>query len=542
MNKSAFVLMPYDSKFNRLYSLIIETTLKDKGYVPLRDSYRQDKTGEGGVVMNNVIEKIGKANIVIAVLDGLNWNVAYELGISHAMNRSGTILMCTQDDKLNIPFDIAHLNILYYDSNWLQSETEGNIIAELSQRIDNAERAEGCDSPVHSVFKKFPCQLSLLMDDDNGQRIEKLEKENKTLHERLEKAGLDKNNTNQEDDIGETIKKAIADRIYYSDAAVDKLREYQQNSDVEGFGKFLGDVMTNGYLDETDCSIIFSLCNVLNVPPLAKIFLEYATKLYPDNEELNTCFARELARMPQTRDQALVLADKMIGLIRKNGKFELTSKHVSNKTLAAFMDVYIKLHKFEDIIKIVPILIQEYQKVRTQCLLYRNMMDAYIRLEKFEEAEEIGRKLFELDPKNDLNYYSMFKLFHQTDRYKLAYEALENCIQLDPKDVDYYFNMAGLIFDENIARVEPDKPVCHIADSDVKKCALPFALAALKVKFNEETIGFLSRFLLRNDCPDELEALRTGKLEELMNNYDDSMVEFCLQKELTSFFHGDEIN
>ena len=540
MSKHAFVVMPYDSRFNRLYSLVIETTLKNKGYSSFGADYRQDRSGEGGVIMNNVIDKVGKSDIVIVVLDDLDWNVAYELGISHVMNRSGTVLMCTKETEQKMPFDIKHLNILYYDSDWLKNETEGNIIEELSRRIDNAENLGGCDSPVHSVFNKFPSKLSSLMDDDNGQRIEKLEKENKALYERLKKAGLDEDNTEQEEDVVRTIQKAIADRIYYSDTAVDKLMEYQKNGNVEEFGKFLGDVMLKGYLDEIDCRKVCVLCDRLKASSLTKVFLEYATKLYPDNEELNTRYANELARMPQTRNQALVLADKMIGLVRKNGKFELVSKHVSNETLAAFMDVYIKLRKFEDIIKIVPILIQEYQKVKTQCLLYRNMMTAYMTLEKFEEAERIGCTLFEMDPKNDLNHYSMYRLFRQTDRYVAAYEALENCIQLDPKDVDYYFLIAGLIFDENVARERPNEQVHRIADSDVKKYALPFVLTSLIVVNSPEVIERLQHFLSRNDCLAELEKLRNGKLDELMADYDDSMVKYCLQKEITSFFHEDK--
>lgn len=539
MGKSAFVVMPYDSKFNRLYSLVIEETLKSKGYTPIGDSYRQDRTGEGGVVMNNVVEKVGKADIVLVVLDSWNWNVAYELGISHALNRAGTILMCTKNDEKGAPFDVKHLNILYYDSEWFKNESEKGIIEELSKRIDRVERGGSCDSPVHTVFAGLPDKVALLTELDQGQqgqRIKELEKENKDLHARLKNAGLDDNKETATDDFEVKIMRAIDDRIYYSDTAVAKLTEYQRAGKIDEFGKFLAQVIKHGFLDEVDCVNIYKLCNRLNVPSLTKVFLEYATKVYPDHEVLNTLFAKELAKIPQTRDQALLIADKMVGLVRKNGKFELTSKHVTIETLAAFMDVYLNLKKYNDILKIVPVLLEEYSKTSTRCLLYRNMATAYMQLEKFDKAEEICKTLLDIDPESDMNSYSAFRLFKQTDRYELAYEALENCIRLDSDDEDYYFFMAELIFEENLARIAPDSPVQHIADSEAKKYAIPFALAGYSVSNNPATADRLRDFLIRNNCNDVLEKLANGDLDELNEEYDASMVEYCRHKQITPLF------
>lgn len=157
-------------------------------------------------------------------------------------------------------------------------------------------------------------------------------------------------------------------------------------------------------------------------------------------------------------------------------------------------------------------------------------------IEKVGKAEEICKTLLDIDPESDMNSYSAFRLFKQTDRYELAYEALENCIRLDSDDEDYYFFMAGLIFDENLARISPDSPVQHIDDSEAKKYAIPFALAGYSVSGTPAAADRLRDFLIRNNCNDVLEKLANGDLDELNEEYDASMVEYCRHKQITPLF------
>lgn len=537
MAKKAFVIMPYDKRFNRLYSIIIEHTLKDKGY----ECIRQDFSPAGGVIMEQVIQNIAEADIAIADLSGWNWNVAYELGIRHSLSRSGTILMCENTYQDNPPFDIKHLSILFYDPDWLSNEGEDKIISELIKLIDYREQNAGVlDSPVHSCFKQFPERLISLTEtsaDDLGERIHQLEAENAQLRDRIAHAGLGEKKEEAEDSYGASIMAAINDRIYYSDAAVQRLQELQRAGKIEEFGKFLTDVLDRGFLDEIDCRNVFFLCDRFGAPALTRVFLEYATKQYPENEELNTFLAEELSKMPKTRDKAVVLANDMVGVSRKNGKYELSTKHVTYTTLASFLNVYLKLKMYDEILKLAPLFFEEYQTVKMRCLVQRNVLRAHLNLEHLEQAKEACKKLLQLGPQMEDNYQMAYQYFLTIDRYDKAYEAMEDCIRLNPKDDNFYYRMAGMIFDSSCARTSVEEAPHKVDDTTTKRCAVPFILIALQnANGDSRKVQRAVNFLSKNDCQDVIEALNNNS----QLNYSFDMVEYAMSKEIAPLFDDDE--
>jgi hypothetical protein len=64
-----------------------------------------------GVIMDDVLNGIDAADIVLADLTGQNANVFYEVGIAHAKNKPVLLLAQSLDD---IPFDLRHRRILPY--------------------------------------------------------------------------------------------------------------------------------------------------------------------------------------------------------------------------------------------------------------------------------------------------------------------------------------------------------------------------------------------------------------------------------------------
>lgn len=535
MAKKAFVIMPYDKRFNRLYSIIIEHTLKDRGY----ECIRQDFSPAGGVIMEQVIRNIADADIAITDLSGWNWNVAYELGIRHSLCRSGTILMCENTYQNNPAFDIKHLSILFYDPDWLSNEGEDKIIAELVKLIEFREQnAAVQDSPVHSCFQQFPEKLIALNGDsvdDSAARIHELENENAQLRERIALAGLDETRGQNPDSYGPSIMAAIKDRIYYSDAAVDRLQELQRAGKIEEFGQFLTEVLDRGFLDEIDCKNVYYLCDRFGAQALTRVFLEYATKQFPENEELNIYLAEEFSKTPKTRDKAVVLANEMVGVSRKNGKYELSTKHVTYSALAAFFNVYLKLKMYDEILKLSPVLFAEYQTNKMQCLIQRNVLRAYLNLEMLDHAEEACKKLMELGPMLDENYQMAYHFFVVTDQYTKAYEAMETCIRIDPKDENYYYRIAGLIFDENVARLSPEEAPEKVDDAAAKRCAVPFILTALQNagsdrRKQQRALTFLSK----NDCQDVIDALQSNA--DIGISFE--MVDYALSKEITPLFEA----
>lgn len=534
--KKAFVIMPYDKSFNRLYSMIIQNALEKKGY----ECIRQDMTGQGGHIMKNVIINIAESDLVVADLSDHNWNVAYELGIRHTMNRNGTILMCRKDQKDALPFDINGVNVLYYDPDWIDSFSEDTIIAELEKRIVVCETGSSADSdsPVHDVFTGLPAHLlqginSASQDGEMIERIQQLQKENAKLRERLENAGLSDQHTEHAADIRRIFNEAIDNSIYYSDDAVNKLKEFSSKGMKREFADFLADVLEKGYLDEADCKIVYRLCrDHIKVPPLTKVFLEHAAKLYPDNEELNIYLANELGKSYENREQALVIANDMIGVNKRNGKYEST-KHVTYNVIVAFFNLYLRLKKYKEILLLKDVLLQEYSRSATQALIYRNAALAHLNLEQLEEAEKNCSIAMEYAPENDMGHYIQYRIHRASENFSAAYRELEQSIACAPTNEDNYYAMAGFICDENYARTSVEEEPQLIHSNCVRDYAVPFIIYALHLNRNNysQAIAFLSRNGFDSDAEHCINTLKqNADLLSAFKDLDFSFVGYCIEE------------
>ncbi len=70
-----FVIMPFDSRLDRLYDLAIKPAVKSENL----ECIRADKISGAGNILADIVEHIHKAKVVIADLTGNNPNVFYEL-------------------------------------------------------------------------------------------------------------------------------------------------------------------------------------------------------------------------------------------------------------------------------------------------------------------------------------------------------------------------------------------------------------------------------------------------------------------------------
>jgi hypothetical protein len=106
---TAFVIMPYKKEFEQIYGEICEVCLDLK-----IDCKRTDEVFSSKSIVETILEKIAKAEIIIADLSEKNSNVYYELGIAHTLRDEDAVILIT-GDKENSPFDINHRYILAYD-------------------------------------------------------------------------------------------------------------------------------------------------------------------------------------------------------------------------------------------------------------------------------------------------------------------------------------------------------------------------------------------------------------------------------------------
>ncbi len=537
-----FVIMPYGGdnpekvkEYNRVFRFMIAEAVHS--FDPTAEVFRQDYTGQGGQILRNVISNIAEADLVIADISDRNWNVAYELGLRHVLNKYGTLLLC--NDETELPYDISQLNVIVYPTDgWLDRVEE--LTEQIAKHIAKAMQKDRSDSPVFDIFPALPANLAEMLSSNNdeeqrriikiSEELEGARAEVKRLRQRIEDVGLDSAATRTKKDLKSQFSAAIKNRVYNSDEAVAKLRELADEKDYEGFADFLAKVLEFGYLSQTDCRSIYVLCRRVDIPDITRIFIESAVEFYPENEELQAFLANVYSQDYHNRDKALSIVNESMGISRKDGKYELAPKVRSARLMGTFFDVYIHLGKFSDIVTIGEMLLQA--ETHSRALICRNICIAALKLEDYARAKKNVEILLEQEKSDDRTYYTQFLYLDAIDDQIGAYMALENCIRLDPEDIDYYFAIAGSICDERIARVSPDMEIKSIDGSEREKYAAPFVIRA----FLSDPRGNAARvldFFRRNRfnaSSKRILSLVNGEktVDDLLSYYDFSIVDYCL--------------
>ena len=251
-----FVIMPYGGKderkvkeYNKIFRFLIKPAVQE--FDENAEVFRQDYTGQGGQIVRNIIQNISSSDVVVADVSEQNWNVAYELGLRHVMNKYGTVLLC--NDTTEIPYDIQHLNVLVYPTtDWLDQVDD--ISQKIITAIEEAQKKERADSPVFDVYSALPPSLAEMLSSNNDEEQARIMQLNNELREanvlieqlqkRIEGAGLDSTaKPGAVIDVKSMFREAIKNKPYYSDEAVAHLRELANQKDYEGFADYLSLVL-----------------------------------------------------------------------------------------------------------------------------------------------------------------------------------------------------------------------------------------------------------------------------------------------------------
>ncbi len=103
---TAFVIMPFKKEFEEIYGEICQVCIDLK-----IECKRTDEMYSSKSIVETILERIAKSEIIIADLSEKNSNVYYELGVAHSLRDEDTVILITSD-KENSPFDINHRYIL----------------------------------------------------------------------------------------------------------------------------------------------------------------------------------------------------------------------------------------------------------------------------------------------------------------------------------------------------------------------------------------------------------------------------------------------
>ncbi len=154
-----FMVMPYGEKstgakkpskvhFDLLWDRALRPVIEELGYEAVRAD--QDL---GPVIIQDMLERLVAADLVIADVTIPNANVFYEIGVRHAAQQYGCLLVGA--DWAKVPFDLEQIRRVPYPLGSQRVTAAGakKIREALHGAIDKADRSK---SPVHKLVPGYP--------------------------------------------------------------------------------------------------------------------------------------------------------------------------------------------------------------------------------------------------------------------------------------------------------------------------------------------------------------------------------------------------
>ena len=117
-------MMPFGAEFNSVYAVLQQSI----GAVGM-ESVRADDIWEHHTIIQDIVNIIARAKVVICDCSGKNPNVFYEAGVAHAIGKE--VILITQSEH-DIPFDLRHIRYIRYLPN---AEGLGELSASLQSRL-----------------------------------------------------------------------------------------------------------------------------------------------------------------------------------------------------------------------------------------------------------------------------------------------------------------------------------------------------------------------------------------------------------------------
>jgi nucleoside 2-deoxyribosyltransferase len=139
--KMAMCLMPFNKKFDKTKTIIAESCLQ-AGYTFRRsdDELLADNTD----IRKTIVRMILEAQVVIAVLDGRNPNVFYEIGIAHSMGKLVLMVVnLSREERKWQEVDILSNRLITYNN---PLELRDKLIRTLNALKSNERREETSNS------------------------------------------------------------------------------------------------------------------------------------------------------------------------------------------------------------------------------------------------------------------------------------------------------------------------------------------------------------------------------------------------------------
>lgn len=136
LSLKAFVLMPFDPEFDRIFNDLIKPALEEVGYdVNQADDIRSQQN-----ILKDIVRGIAEADLVVADLTTANPNVFYELGISHTMQRPTVLLTQSIED---VPFDLKSYRVIPYSVRFDEAPQLSQTLRKLGEKAKSGKLGFG---------------------------------------------------------------------------------------------------------------------------------------------------------------------------------------------------------------------------------------------------------------------------------------------------------------------------------------------------------------------------------------------------------------
>lgn len=243
--KKVFVIMPFQEDFFEMYEML---------KMEFSDKYEFTNAGEEGNqqnILQDIIEPIFYADVVIADLTGLNPNVMYELGVAHTFNKKTIVI--TKDELSSLPFDLKQYRAKDYSTHfkkfaelivYLKDNMDGAITGNVSysnpvndfMTLSGVERnAWFHDSSIVVVEDTEKGFLDFLADIEENtallaKDIQQMTKEMATMSDGIESSAMEINRVNMTGGNGTAsfVRKKTKKAAEFIDAFATKLREHNK--------------------------------------------------------------------------------------------------------------------------------------------------------------------------------------------------------------------------------------------------------------------------------------------------------------------------
>ena len=114
-----------------------------------------------GKIIDQIWKGITSARVLLAELTNRNANVLYELGLAHALHKP-VILVCSKANEEDVPFDLRHVRVIYYDKDdpfWGTKLLEK--VAETFFRLCRSQRTRSCFPRRSSLCIPQSCRSTI---------------------------------------------------------------------------------------------------------------------------------------------------------------------------------------------------------------------------------------------------------------------------------------------------------------------------------------------------------------------------------------------